>query len=96
VSFPTRCEAAWLLGMLDAAGISGAERMPDGDAGNASDAARLPPKRRPCSTMESLRIGGQVEPAAIFGGMDEVSNSQLRALLGALRVLAAEDVEDVI
>jgi hypothetical protein len=39
---------------------------------------------------------GRIEPAAIFGGLDEVSNSQLRALLGALSILAAEGIEDVI
>ena len=39
---------------------------------------------------------GRIEPAAIFGGLDEVSNSQLCALLGALSILAAEGIEDVI
>ena len=41
-------------------------------------------------------LPGHIEPAAIFRGLDEVSHSQLCALLGALSILAAEGIEHVI
>jgi hypothetical protein len=60
--------------------------------GRVTDAARPPPKGRPAGWETLL---GHIEPAAIFGGFDEVADSQLLAFLAA-PVLVAHGIENVV
>ena len=58
----------------------------------AADAAQTAPEG---DGLCSGTLLGHIQPAAIFGGFDEVADSQLLAFLAAL-VLAAHGIEDVV